>query len=250
MSPDRTNVASDQTIVVGVDIGATTIKAGIVNLAGELIESFHQPSPRTPAALRDFVHLVLQQAKTQVGGIGVGCKGIIDTATSRVNSLPGDLHFLEGELQLLLDRDGAGDQFEETVVQIAASRREAEETRRQQRRNDLCCCQRRRDFVHQIARARSGAQFDQRQLRLPWADRYADAAVAAGKSQGGVSQGDSISAIRQTTGNRGRNHVLRELSVGLCHWPGDQRERRTDFCRIIGREQCLISGLQPRGMRK
>ena len=65
MSPDRTNVPSDQTIVVGVDIGATTIKAGIVNLAGELIESFHQPSPRTPAALRDFVHLVLQQAKTQ-----------------------------------------------------------------------------------------------------------------------------------------------------------------------------------------
>jgi glucokinase len=98
VSPDRTNVPSDQTIVVGVDIGATTIKAGIVNLAGELIESFHQPSPRTPAALRDFVHLVLQQAKTQVGGIGVGCKGIIDTATSRVNSLPGDLHFLEGRL--------------------------------------------------------------------------------------------------------------------------------------------------------
>jgi len=31
-------------------------------------------------------------------GVGIGCKGIIDTATSRVNSLPGDLNFLEGLL--------------------------------------------------------------------------------------------------------------------------------------------------------
>ncbi len=29
-------------------------------------------------------------------GIGIGCKGIIDTATSRVTSLPGNLNFLEG----------------------------------------------------------------------------------------------------------------------------------------------------------
>ena len=84
--------------MVGVDIGATTIKAAPVNLAGELLESFHQPSPRTPAALHDFVQLVLRQANTQVRGIGIGCKGVIDTATSRVNSLPGDLHFLEGRL--------------------------------------------------------------------------------------------------------------------------------------------------------
>lgn len=84
--------------MVGVDIGATAIKAALVNLGGDLIETFHQPSPRTPAALCDFVHLVLQKATPQVRGIGIGCKGIIDTATSRVNSLPGNLHFLEGRL--------------------------------------------------------------------------------------------------------------------------------------------------------
>jgi glucokinase len=84
--------------VVGVDIGATTAKAALVNLGGDLIETFHQPSPRTSVALHDFVHLVMQQAKPGVRGIGIGCKGIIDTVTSRVNSLPGDLHFLEGRL--------------------------------------------------------------------------------------------------------------------------------------------------------
>jgi len=38
----------------------------------------------------------LRQAKCQVRGIGIGCKGVIDTASSRINSLPGDLNFLEG----------------------------------------------------------------------------------------------------------------------------------------------------------
>ena len=94
----RPNAPSDQAIAVGVDIGATAIKAGPVTLAGRLIESFHEPSPRTPAALHDFVHSVLQRSGTPLCGIGIGCKGIIDTATSRVTSLPGDLHFLEGML--------------------------------------------------------------------------------------------------------------------------------------------------------
>jgi glucokinase len=84
--------------VVGVDIGATAIKAALVNLDGNLIESFHQPSPRTPAILRDFVHSVLKRAHRQARGIGIGCRGVIDTATSRVNSLPGELNFLEGRL--------------------------------------------------------------------------------------------------------------------------------------------------------
>jgi glucokinase len=98
VSADRTNPSLDQAVAVGVDIGATAIKAALVSLSGELVESFHQPSPRTPAALHDFVRLVLGQANSPIRGIGIGCKGVIDTATSRVNSLPGDLNFLEGRL--------------------------------------------------------------------------------------------------------------------------------------------------------
>ena len=85
-------------LAIGIDIGGTTIKAGIVGVGGDLLENFCGPSPRSVSALRDFVHSVLKRAKMPLQGIGIGCKGVIDTASSRVKSLPGDLHFLEGQL--------------------------------------------------------------------------------------------------------------------------------------------------------
>jgi glucokinase len=104
---DRPGTPSDIPVAVGVDVGATAVKAAVVDLRGNLVESFREPSPRTPSALHDFVHSVLKRAPASLRGIGVGCKGVIDTATSRVNSLPGDLHFLEG--RLLAEVISAGD---------------------------------------------------------------------------------------------------------------------------------------------
>ena len=83
---------------IGVDIGGTAIKAAIVQAGGDLIQTFHGPSPRTVAAVQDFVHSALKTSDHPVCGIGIGCKGVIDAETSRVKSLPGDLHFLEGQL--------------------------------------------------------------------------------------------------------------------------------------------------------
>ncbi len=37
-----------------------------------------------------------EHATVPVLGIGIGCKGVIDATTTRVNRLPGDLNFLEG----------------------------------------------------------------------------------------------------------------------------------------------------------
>jgi glucokinase len=104
---DRPGTPSDLPVAVGVDVGATAVKAALVDLRGKLIESFREASPRTSSALHDFVHSVLKHAPASLRGIGVGCKGVIDTATSRVNSLPGDLQFLQG--QLLADVVSAGD---------------------------------------------------------------------------------------------------------------------------------------------
>ena len=94
-------------LAIGVDIGGTAIKAAVVGVQGDLLESFHGPSPRTASAVREFVQSALKSAKVPVRGIGIGCKGIIDAASSRVKSLPGDLHFLEG--QLLSEVIGTGD---------------------------------------------------------------------------------------------------------------------------------------------
>lgn len=98
VSENLTPAHSGEPLAIGVDIGGTTIKAAIVGIRGDLLESFHAPSPRTATALRDFVHSVLKSAKVPVRGIGIGCKGIIDAGSSRVKSCPGDLIFLEGHL--------------------------------------------------------------------------------------------------------------------------------------------------------
>jgi glucokinase len=94
-------------VAIGVDIGGTAIKAAIVSLNGELIESFHASSPRTVPALRDFVASIVQRTKHPVRGIGIGCRGVIDADSTCVKSSPGALCFLEG--QLLSEAISAGD---------------------------------------------------------------------------------------------------------------------------------------------
>jgi glucokinase len=83
-------------LALGVDIGGTAIKAAVVSVKGDLLERFQAPSPRSAESLRAFVQAALKQSKSSLCGIGIGCKGIIDTKSSRIDRLPGDLHFLEG----------------------------------------------------------------------------------------------------------------------------------------------------------
>ena len=106
MSETQTPAHPDA-VAIGVDIGATAIKGGLVGPHGDLLMSFQEASPRTPSALRDFVQSVRNSSPGPVLGVGIGCKGVIDAATTRVNRLPGDLHFMEGRtLRELVD---AGD---------------------------------------------------------------------------------------------------------------------------------------------
>src|SRR5271163_3402450 len=72
------------------------MKAALVGLNGDLLARFKENSPRTASALHDFVLSVRERATRPVLGIGIGCKGVIDATTTRVNRLPGDLNFLEG----------------------------------------------------------------------------------------------------------------------------------------------------------
>jgi len=56
-------VSTDEALVLGIDIGGTAIKAGIVGTGGELVNCFHGPSPRSAAALHDFVQSILASSE-------------------------------------------------------------------------------------------------------------------------------------------------------------------------------------------
>ncbi len=82
--------------ILGIDIGGTRLKAGLVDERGTLSGAM---SVRTPASLSDF-RAAMEQIVTTLpaDAIGIGCKGIINSETTRVEVLPGTLNYLEGQL--------------------------------------------------------------------------------------------------------------------------------------------------------
>jgi glucokinase len=86
-------------VVLGIDIGGSQIKAGMVDDQGAILASRTIP---TPADLETFVPSLheavrwLLEATALPAGVGVGCKGIINPDSTQVEILPGTLHYLEG----------------------------------------------------------------------------------------------------------------------------------------------------------
>ena len=86
-------------VILGIDIGSVHVKAGMVDETGAIVAS---RSMRTPADLDSFqteldeaVRWLIDATETPAG-VGVGCKGVIDPDSTRVDLLPGSLHYLEG----------------------------------------------------------------------------------------------------------------------------------------------------------
>ena len=86
-------------VVLGIDIGSTQIKAGMVDEQGAIVAA---RTIETPADLDGFLSSLqdairwLLEATELPAGVGVGCKGIIDPDSTRIEVLPGHLHFLQG----------------------------------------------------------------------------------------------------------------------------------------------------------
>jgi glucokinase len=86
-------------VVLGIDIGGAHIKAGMVDEKGAILAS---RTVETPGDIEGFVPSLhdairwLLEATALPAGVGVGCKGIIDPDSTRVENLPGPLHFLQG----------------------------------------------------------------------------------------------------------------------------------------------------------
>jgi glucokinase len=86
-------------VVLGIDIGGNQIRAGMVDEEGAILASRTIP---TPADLETFMPSLqdairwLVESTSLPSGVGVGCKGLIDPDTTRIESLRGGLHFLQG----------------------------------------------------------------------------------------------------------------------------------------------------------
>jgi glucokinase len=87
-------------VVLGIDIGGTQIRAGMVDENGAILASRTIPTPNDLdgflPSLHDAIRWLLE-ATALPAGVGVGCKGIIDPDSTRIESLHGVLHFLEGQ---------------------------------------------------------------------------------------------------------------------------------------------------------
>ncbi len=86
-------------IVLGVDIGGIQIKAGMVDEKGAILASRTIQTPGDPEAFSSALHDAISWLLEAVGmpaGVGIGCKGIINPDSTKVEILPGTLHFMEG----------------------------------------------------------------------------------------------------------------------------------------------------------
>jgi glucokinase len=86
-------------VVLGIDIGGAQIKAGMVDEAGAILAARTIETPGDLDSLLPSLHDAMRwllEATAGPAAVGVGCKGVIDPDSTRVELLPGTLHYLEG----------------------------------------------------------------------------------------------------------------------------------------------------------
>jgi len=83
---------------LGIDIGGTRLKCGLVTASGEMLRAADTHSPASRQALESALNTLVPQVLDgrEPLAAGFGCKGIIDTADTMVRTLPGVWSFLVG----------------------------------------------------------------------------------------------------------------------------------------------------------
>jgi glucokinase len=82
--------------LLGIDLGGTNLKAGLVGAGGQLRDYTMMPLPRTIEELRRELEALTTSWSGGFQGIGFSCKGITDRNFDRLLFSPGDLNYLEG----------------------------------------------------------------------------------------------------------------------------------------------------------
>src|ERR1700750_1503141 len=99
MERHRRFTTEDRVVGFGIDIGRAEIPAGIVEETGAILASRTLPTPSDLdtflPSLHDAIRWLLETTSVPAG-VGVGCKGIIDPDSTRSETLPGTMHYLQG----------------------------------------------------------------------------------------------------------------------------------------------------------
>ena len=86
---------------LGLDIGGTRVKAGMVDRDGRILRQASAETPIDPAEFRRALAAMVTDLAPDDGtlaGVGIGCKGIINYETTRIEVMPGLLRPIEGSL--------------------------------------------------------------------------------------------------------------------------------------------------------
>ena len=84
-----------KTYAIGIDLGATSVKAGVVDREGNLLDHFtvDSKSNKGPSMVIQQIHFALQELfgrhrQTECLGIGVGSPGVVDVENQVVRHPP------------------------------------------------------------------------------------------------------------------------------------------------------------------
>jgi glucokinase len=95
---------------LGIDIGGTRVKCGVVEEGGRVARFAEAGTPASVDGLRAVLGGLVDEVGRASEGGGVGCKGIIDPLTTEVKVMPGVWGYLEGlRLNTLADGVVAAD---------------------------------------------------------------------------------------------------------------------------------------------
>ncbi len=84
-------------MIFAADIGGTRLKAARVAPDGTLVAWRAIPSPTSLAGFREAAAALVAELGEGAHAAGIGCKGNVDPLTTYVKSLPGTMHYLEGQ---------------------------------------------------------------------------------------------------------------------------------------------------------
>ncbi len=102
---------AEEIYAIGLDVGGTNLKGGLVDATGKLRLALSESTPRSVEGFQKVTESFFAKLSPNVSirAIGIGCKGVVDTKTTVLVRSPGDLKHLEGHcLRELVSAGAAG----------------------------------------------------------------------------------------------------------------------------------------------